>query len=71
MELSVTQKVGIYLISIPLAVFIWAFILLKLADWAEDGWRNNQRKKKWGVCLLIALYLVASSLGKAFPDLFG
>jgi hypothetical protein len=70
-EWTLQQKIAIYGISIPLAIFLWALILLKLADWAQDGWCNNNRKKKWAVCLIIGFYLVLSNLDKAFPDMFG
>jgi hypothetical protein len=69
-EWTLQQKIGIGL-AFSLAVFLWALILLKLADWAQDAWRNNNRKKKWAVCLIIGFYLVLSKLNKVFPDMFG
>lgn len=70
-EWTLQQKIIIYGFSLPLAIFMWAVILLKLADWAQDGWGNNNRKKKWTVCLIVGFYLVLSNIDKAFPDLFG
>ena len=46
-------------------------MLLKLADWAQDGWCNNNRKKKWIVCLIVAFYIVLVNIGKVFPEALG
>ena len=70
-EWTLLQKIGVYGLSIPLAIFLWALLLLKLADWIQDIWRNNNVKKKWVVCLIIGCYIVLSSLNKVFPEMFG
>lgn len=66
MELTLTQKIGVYGLSVPLAILIWAFILIKLSDYAEDGWRNNNRKKKWIVCLFVAALIVFRTVDSLF-----
>lgn len=66
MELTLIQKIGIYTLSIPLAIFISGFTLMKLSDYAEDGWRNNNRKKKWIVCLFIATMIVLRTTDSIF-----
>ena len=65
-EFSLAQKTIFFLSSMVVATPLYAFILLKLADWAEDGWRNNNRKKKWIVCLVVAFFIVGKSADSLF-----
>jgi hypothetical protein len=66
MELTLSQKIVIYGFSVPFAILIWGFILIKLADFAEEGWRYNNRKKKWVVCLAVAAAIVLRSVDYLF-----
>ncbi|MGL5263299.1 MAG: hypothetical protein ACRDAI_01795 [Candidatus Rhabdochlamydia sp.] len=68
-ELTLQQKIGIFVIVVPIMTFLCAFIFLKLADWAYDGWRNNNLKKKWAVCLILGFCFMLESIGLAFPEI--
>lgn len=68
-EWSLQQKIGVFVIGVPIMTFLFAFIFLKLADWAYDGWRNNNLKKKWAVCLILGFYFILESIGLVFPEI--
>ncbi|VHN99522.1 hypothetical protein [Candidatus Rhabdochlamydia sp. T3358] len=68
-EWSLQQKIGIFIFGVPIMTFLCAFIFLKLADWTYDGWRNNNLKKKWAVCLIIGFYFIFESIGLVFPGI--
>ena len=56
-NLTIAKLIGVLSFIIPAVICIWAFILLKLFDYAEDAWQNRNLKKQWIVCLLIALFI--------------
>ncbi len=68
---TLQKRIIILVFGVPIVSFLWAIILLKLADWTYDGWRNNNLKKKWAVCLIIGSFFVLTSLDQIFPGIFG
>lgn len=70
-EWTLQKRIIIFIFGVPIVSFLWAIILLKLADWTYDGWRNNNLKKKWAVCLIIGFFFVFTSLEQIFPGIFG
>lgn len=68
-ELTLQHKIGIWVFGIPITTFLFAFIFLKLANWAYDGWRNNNLKKKWAVCLILSFYFMLDSIDLVFPEI--
>jgi hypothetical protein len=53
-QLSLIQKIMCYFVPLLISIPVLAFLLLKLIDCGVDGWRNNNQKKKWIFCGVIA-----------------
>ena len=68
MELTVARKLLYIGLVAVIAIPFWTFVFLKFADYIEDAWRNNIRKKKR---IAIAIVVTIIFLGNCFNVLFG